>query len=104
MQVGLQVLKDDQRVLQCHESHTDWAYHSQVGSSAAIFNASYTIDSLMLRYQGVDWRDSVNHACNGRSALPTGSSFAHCALNCLLPPVSECKFDCFAMREPNRHS
>ena len=70
MQVGLQILKDDSRALQCHESHTDWAYHSQVGSSAAIFEAGYTIDSLMLRYQGVDWRDSVNHACNGRSTLP----------------------------------
>lgn len=35
-----------------------------MGSSAAILQAGYSIDSLMLRYQGVDWRDTNNWACN----------------------------------------
>ena len=35
-----------------------------MGSSAAILNAGYNIDSLMLRYQGVDWRDKSHWGCN----------------------------------------
>jgi hypothetical protein len=69
--VGLTVLKNSSRVLQCHEGHNDWVYHSEVGSSAAMFAADFTIDSLMLRYQGVDWQNSVNYACNARLAPPT---------------------------------
>lgn len=29
-------------------------------------HAGYTLDSLMLRYQGVDWRDRANWACNAK--------------------------------------
>jgi hypothetical protein len=35
-----------------------------MGSSAAILSAGYNIDSLMLRYQGVDWRNRSNWGCN----------------------------------------
>lgn len=28
--------------------------------------AGYNLDSLMLRYQGVDWRDRANWACNAK--------------------------------------
>lgn len=39
-----------------------------MGSSAAILAAGYNIDSLMLRYQGVDWRDKANWGCNAGCA------------------------------------
>ena len=35
-----------------------------MGSSAAVLGAGYGIDSLMLRYQGVDWRDKAHWSCN----------------------------------------
>lgn len=38
--------------------------YAEIGSSAAILDAGYNIDALMLRYQGVDWRDKVNWGCN----------------------------------------
>lgn len=38
--------------------------YAEMGSSAAILAAGYNIDSLMLRYQGVDWRDKANWGCN----------------------------------------
>ena len=42
----------------------DTIYHSEVGASRAILNAGYTLDALMLRYKGVDWRNQSNWHCN----------------------------------------
>lgn len=44
----------------------DVIWHGELGSSLAILNAGHTIDSLMMRYQGVDWTDKANWACNGQ--------------------------------------
>jgi hypothetical protein len=45
--------------------------YAEMGSSAAILSAGYNIDSLMLRYQGVDWRNRSNWGCNaGCGAAP----------------------------------
>ena len=39
--------------------------HAEVGASSAILDAGYNLDSLLLRYQGVDWRDRATWGCNG---------------------------------------
>ena len=52
----------------CYNSIHDVIYHAELGSSAAIFRAGYTIDSLMLRYKGVNWTDPQNHNCNAGCA------------------------------------
>ena len=67
LQVGLKVLLDDEHVFNCSDNIHDAVYYSELGSSLAIFNASYTIDSLMLRYQDIDWRDIRNAECNAGS-------------------------------------
>lgn len=40
-----------------------------MGATRAILTSGYSIDSLMIRYQGVDWRDTdvtdPKHPCNG---------------------------------------
>ena len=41
-------------------------YFSELGSSAAVLDAGYNIDCLLVRYQGVDWRDKANWDCNAR--------------------------------------
>lgn len=64
-QVGLQVLKDDGRIFKCHHDRLDTIWHAELGSSKAILKAGYNLDCLMLRYQGVDWRDQINWQCNG---------------------------------------
>lgn len=38
--------------------------YAEMGSSASILRAGYNIDSLMARYQGVDWRQTENWGCN----------------------------------------
>ena len=49
----------------CYDSMWDTIYHSEVGASKAVLDAGYTLDSLMLRYKNVDWRNQSNWGCNG---------------------------------------
>ena len=44
-------------------------WHSELGASLAVLNAGFNIDSLMLRYAGVDWRDTSFWNCNAGCAL-----------------------------------
>lgn len=69
MQVGLRVLQEDGRVFACYQDMLDTVYHAEVGASRAILAANYTLDSLMLKYQGVDWTDHANWNCNAGCAL-----------------------------------
>ena len=64
-QVGLSLLKSDPAVLQCYHKLHDAIWYAELGSSAAVLGAGYNIDSLMLRYQGVNWRDTSHWQCNG---------------------------------------
>ena len=64
MQVGLDVLRRDGRIFECYGDMADTIFHSELGASNAVLAANFTIDSLMLRYQGVDWTDTANWKCN----------------------------------------
>lgn len=61
-QVGLRIWLQDAKVFQCWHSMWDVIWHGELGSSLAILKAGYNLDSLMLRYQGVDWQDHANWA------------------------------------------
>ncbi|KAK9816513.1 hypothetical protein WJX72_001363 [[Myrmecia] bisecta] len=63
-QVGLKVLQDNGEVFKCYTDMDDTIFNSELGSSLAIYEAGYSVDSLMLRYQGVDWSDRSNWQCN----------------------------------------
>jgi hypothetical protein len=66
LQVGLQLLIADRRVFACHKDRWDTIYYSELGSSKAILDGGYNIGCMMLRYQGVDWRDKANWDCNAK--------------------------------------
>ena len=53
-------------VFRCHKNKWDTKYYSDAGASLTIFQSGWTIDSLMSRYQGVDWRSSSSWQCNQR--------------------------------------
>jgi hypothetical protein len=36
----------------------------EYGLSRSVFDGGFTIDTLQLAYQGVDWRNELNHVCN----------------------------------------
>ncbi|EFN53576.1 hypothetical protein CHLNCDRAFT_136762 [Chlorella variabilis] len=64
---GLEVLLATGTVFKCWGHIHDTIISSEIGASSAIMAAGFGIDSLMLRYKGVDWRDPAvqDHACNG---------------------------------------
>jgi len=61
--IGLKVMSEE-GALDCYDNLADTVKYSELGGSEAIFKHNYTIDTLMLRYQGVDWRNTDNHHCN----------------------------------------
>jgi len=61
--IGLDVLL--KTVLSCYDNIMDTIKYGEIGASKAIMDAGYTIDCLMLKYQGVDWRNArVGRECN----------------------------------------
>ena len=64
IQVGLRTLRDSGYVLRCHKDRFEAVYYGEIGASLAMFEAGYTIDSFLTRYQGVNWRGEVNWECN----------------------------------------
>ena len=64
-QVGLQVLLDRKTVFQSHPGKVSAILNGEYGMNTAIFKAGYTIDSLLLAYQGLDWTNRSNWGCNG---------------------------------------
>ena len=65
-QAGWELLAADEAVLRCYNNSWDARYYSDSGAGLALLNAGYNLDSLMLRYQGVDWRSKDNWECNAR--------------------------------------
>eukprot|EP00798_Chlamydomonas_sp_ICE-L_P032248 gene32248-16814_t len=74
-QVGLAVLLQAPDVLSCHDGMWPALYYSETGASAMILDAGYNIACLMIRYQGVDFRDQANWGCNGRMAPTSEHSY-----------------------------
>lgn len=64
---GLDIWLADKNVFACWDSMWDVIWHGELGSSLAILNAGFNLDSFVMRYQGVDWRDKANWGCNGKS-------------------------------------
>lgn len=60
--VGLKLMQE----AGCFECHSTWReakVKGEVAGSAAILQAGYNLDCLMLRYQGVNWQDNTKWRC-----------------------------------------
>ena len=57
---------EDGSVFGCYTSMWDVIYYSELGSSWAVLSQGYSIDCLMMRYQGIDWTDLDTWDCNAR--------------------------------------
>lgn len=55
-----------QGIFRCHKNRWDTRYHSDAGASLAMFKSGWTIDTLMSRYQGIDWKNTETWQCNQR--------------------------------------
>lgn len=84
LQTGLSLMVEDGTVFGCYKSMWDVIFYSELGSSWSILAAGYSIDALMLRYQGVDWTNLSTWDCNARLAAPSAPSHKN-ELLCHLP-------------------
>ncbi|KAK9803174.1 hypothetical protein WJX72_009038 [[Myrmecia] bisecta] len=60
--VGLRLLREA-HVFDCHTKWLDNLRFAEYGASEAVLQAGYNLDSLMLRYAGVDWQDRSKWGC-----------------------------------------
>ena len=67
--VGLELLQGNSTIFTCYEAMEDVVFFSERGISETILNAGYSIDSLMSRYQGINWQSARHlvdaYGCNG---------------------------------------
>lgn len=69
----MQLLMNDTAVMSCHEGYWDARYRGDSGAALALLQAGYNLDTLMLRYQGIDWRHNKEWGCNARWAAGADS-------------------------------
>lgn len=63
---GWALLTSQHGVFRCHSNPWEQRYHADVGASLAILKAGWTLDTLLTRYQGVDWTAASAWQCNQR--------------------------------------
>ncbi|KAH7621353.1 hypothetical protein NADE_006616 [Nannochloris sp. 'desiccata'] len=71
--VGLKILMaSSPGVFTCWKKMADVVINSEIGASRAIFDAGYSIDCLMSRYQGFDWLPYYHRLLRGRDSHESG--------------------------------
>ncbi|KAL0029714.1 hypothetical protein WJX79_004145 [Trebouxia sp. C0005] len=60
----IEIFREEGQVFKCHKDRWDAIFYGELGSSLAILDQGFNIDSLLPRYQNVDWRASRNWECN----------------------------------------
>ena len=73
---------EDGTVFDCYTNMWDVIFYSELGSSWTVLAAGYSVDTLMLRYQGVDWTNLNNWDCNARLAAQHPCSSTKFSLLC----------------------
>lgn len=63
---GMAILNASESVFRCYLKFHDVIMHSEIGASLAMYQAGYSIDSLMLRYKDVNWRQESSKNCNSK--------------------------------------
>lgn len=72
--IGLNAMWEEGSVFECYSNMWDVIYYAELGSTWAVLSAGYGIDSLMLRYQGIDWTNLDTWDCNAR-VNPYGENY-----------------------------
>ena len=52
-------------VFTCRNDRWRTIFYGELLSSRSVLDAGYTIDSVMMRYRGIDWHDKLVWKCNG---------------------------------------
>lgn len=63
-QIGLDLLKNEKNIFYDHESKYSAIVNGEYGLSRCILKHGYSIDCMIRKYQGIDWRDKKNWNLN----------------------------------------
>jgi hypothetical protein len=55
--------------------------NGEYGLSTAIFDAGFTVDTPLYKYQNVDWRNPVNNGCNKNQFVGRGGEYEGTSIN-----------------------
>lgn len=66
LQAGWELLAKDGSVFKCYSNPWDARYYSDSGASLLVLKAGHNLDTLLVRYQGVDWWSQKSWNCNER--------------------------------------
>jgi hypothetical protein len=73
--IGLDCMLQEKTIFCNHSSKDDAIIFGEYGMSRCIFRHGYTIDCMLQKYQGIDWRDPSNHFMNGQQHPSRHNSF-----------------------------
>jgi hypothetical protein len=62
-QQGLSTLLKNGKIFTCHETQVNAIYNGEIPASRVLFDAGFSIDSLMKKYEGFDFRKDRNDDC-----------------------------------------
>ncbi|NDB86147.1 MAG: hypothetical protein EB127_26110, partial [Alphaproteobacteria bacterium] len=62
--IGLKLLLNKQTIFFDHKTKVDAIHNGEMSVAKCIFDANYTIDCMLKKYQGVDWLKSSNWSIN----------------------------------------
>ena len=79
--IGLDLLKNQGTIFYNHKKKEDAIINGEYGLSKCILGAGYTIDCMLKRYQGIDWRDPINYNLNNNLHPTRKDSFFGDSIN-----------------------
>jgi len=80
-QIGLSLLKKEGTVFQYHPDKRSAIIQGEYGLSNCILKNGYSIDCMLRKYQGIDWRNPDNYTLNENQHPSRKNSFYHYSIN-----------------------
>jgi hypothetical protein len=79
--IGLELLKNQKNIFCNHKDKYSAIVNGEYGLSNVILNNGYSIDSMIPKYQNINWRDSINYNLNNNIHPSRKNSFYGCSIN-----------------------
>ena len=79
--IGLNILIRKKKIFMNHKNKYSAIVNGEYGLSKCILDHGYTIDCMLPRYQGINWRNSENYKMNNNKHPSRKNSFYKTSIN-----------------------
>jgi hypothetical protein len=80
-QIGLDILKVNGTIFYNHPTKFSAIINGEYAISECMFVNGYSIDCMLRKYQGIEWRDSKNHKLNNSESPSRNNTFYNNSIN-----------------------